>query len=411
MNQACASPLTDPPPSVWQRAYQAWLTVTTALLGLFLLFSPAGTSIALAGLALASPFMIAKAWRLRIWAEPFVWLGLLFFVFIALHGLWIPQQEGGRSGVLGKYGELWRGALLLLVFAVGGKSEVFWRALLLGALAYAGLHVAYWLGWEILPPDFFASRRISAGLGLLAVAWLALGRAAQSPQPWLLRSVAALLAATVLFAVDGRTGHLILLGLAALAGWLYGSKRWRWWLAVSLPLLVLAGAMSSKAVQSRMGDTLSVIKPQAPVTEVGSAGLRKEFYSFGVQTILQRPLGGLGYGNIAPHYKIWITERARLDPTKAPYAAPDSIQQANLHSEFLMQWASGGVVAVLLLVAWLACPVLSRGHGTDIRRSVLGIVLAFSIGSLVNSWLLDFTEGHVYIVLVAWLLSQRYRPS
>ena len=76
-----------------------------------------------------------------------------------------------------------------------------------------------------------------------------------------------------------------------------------------------------------------------------------------------------------------------------------------------MQWASGGVVAVLLLVAWLACPVLSRGHGTDIRRSVLGIVLAFSIGSLVNSWLLDFTEGHVYIVLVAWLLSQRYRPS
>ena len=28
-----------------------------------------------------------------------------------------------------------------------------------------------------------------------------------------------------------------------------------------------------------------------------------------------------------------------------------------------------------------------------------------------NAWLLDFTPGHVYVVLLAWLMSERYRSN
>lgn len=411
MNLHKTSVLDTPPPSTWQRIYEGWLNASTAVLGFFLLYSPAGTSIALLGLALACLFMLGRGWRLRIWSEPFVWLGLTLFAFIAVHGLWMPQQDGGPSGILGKYGELWRGAILLLVFALGGKSEIFWRALVAGALFYAGLSWSHWLGMHLLAEDFFALRRISAGLGLLAVAWLALERAAQSPKPWRLRSVAIALAVTVLFAIDGRTGHLILLVLAALAGWFYGPRPWRWLLVVLLPLLVVAGAMTSKAVQSRVGDTLSIVQPPVATAEVGSAGLRREFYSFGLEMGMTHPVLGLGYSNIASHYQAWITERARLDPRKAPYAEPSFSRPTNLHSEFLMQWVGGGAIALVLLTAWLASPLLSRGHSQGTRRSVIGLVLAFFIGCLVNSWLLDFTEGHIYIVLMGWLLSERYRSG
>ena len=41
-------------------------------------------------------------------------------------------------------------------------------------------------------------------------------------------ALAAFLALTVLFAIDGRTGHVVLLVLASCAAWLHSPPRWRW---------------------------------------------------------------------------------------------------------------------------------------------------------------------------------------
>ena len=38
--------------------------------------------------------------------------------------------------------------------------------------------------------------------------------------------------------------------------------------------------------------------------------------------------------------------------------------------------------------------------------------MAFAVGCLFNSMLLDFVEGHFYIALLAWLLAEnRYAPQ
>jgi hypothetical protein len=52
-----------------------------------------------------------------------------------------------------------------------------------------------------------------------------------------------------------------------------------------------------------------------------------------------------------------------------------------------------------------------RGFEGFRRQAMSGLVLAFAVGCCLNSWLLDFTPGHIYMVLMAWLLSERYRTE
>jgi hypothetical protein len=76
-----------------------------------------------------------------------------------------------------------------------------------------------------------------------------------------------------------------------------------------------------------------------------------------------------------------------------------------------MLWAGTGIAGVLMFLAWLALPLLTRGLRPHQRHALTGLILAFALGSFMNAWLLDFTPGHVYIVLLAWLMSERYRSS
>jgi hypothetical protein len=76
-----------------------------------------------------------------------------------------------------------------------------------------------------------------------------------------------------------------------------------------------------------------------------------------------------------------------------------------------MLWAGTGTAGLILLLAWLAAPLLMSGLAVQPRQALTGLVLAFSLGSFMNAWLLDFTPGHVYMVLLAWLMSDRYRSN
>ena len=57
------------------------------------------------------------------------------------------------------------------------------------------------------------SRRISAGFVLAVCAFLVLMRARGQARPWPARALAAFLALTVLFAIEGRTGHVVVIVL------------------------------------------------------------------------------------------------------------------------------------------------------------------------------------------------------
>jgi O-antigen ligase len=282
---------------------------------------------------------------------------------------------------------------------------------LTSALILAVLNWLQFLGLHVLGPDFFPARRITLGFGLVVVAWMAWSRSHRSDRPWILRAISLALSLTVLFAMDGRTAHILVVFLAAWAGWVWSSPRWRWALALLLPILVLALATMSKSVQNRMTDTLSVFGAPPVGGQVTSAGLRKEFYVVGAQLVIENPWLGVGLSGIPEAYRAKIVEKAQADARWQPYAEPAVQRTSNLHNEYLMLWAGTGIVGLLLFLAWLALPLFTRGLHPYQRHALTGLILAFAVGSLLNAWLLDFTTGHAYIVLLAWLMSERYRSN
>ena len=98
-------------------------------------------------------------------------------------------------------------------------------------------------------------------------------------------------------------------------------------------------------------------------------------------------------------------------------APPDALwaSSENAHNEYLMQAAAGGLPALLLFVAWLMAPVAVLWRRPHERAGPAGtlacIALAFAIGCLFNSLLLDFIEAHLYGALVAWLMARQEPPG
>lgn len=401
-----------PLPSRWDRAVDLWLTLATCLLGLFLLVSTAGTAIALVAMLIGCVLALPRFWRLRLWRDPLVLLGLVFFVFIAVHEwLMVAAGRSPSSDLVGNYSELWRFPIVLAVFCLIRDREVFWKALQLGAVLLAGLHWLLVAGVSVLPPEFFSDRRITLGFGLVAVSWLAWARSMQSARPWGLRAISLGLAVTVLFAMDGRTAYVLVVVLVAWAGWIWSGRRWRWLMVLLLPMAVIGLALLSPSVQNRMADSLSARGEPAAGGQVTSAGIRKEYYRIGLEIATENPWFGVGLAGIPNQYQQKIVQKAQSDSRWLPYTAPLFVRTSNLHNEYLMLWAGTGILGLILFLVWLLAPLLRRGVRGFRRDALTGLVLAFASGCFFNAWLLDFTPGHVYMVLLAWLLSDRLRPS
>lgn len=404
-------PLSSPSsPSPWQRLTDAWLTAATILLGLFLLVSTAGTAIALVAMLIGCIMAAPRVWQLRLWRDPLVIWGVVFFIFIVLHE-WMIQVGERPLAMSNHYGELWRLPIVLTVFALIRRTDFFWIALLISAAILAVVNWMSWWGFDLLPRDFVDGRRISMGFGLVAVAWLALMLSYDSKRPWLLRGMSVFLVMTLLFVMQGRTAHMLVILLAALAGWMLASRRVRWLLAVALPVGFIILALTSKSVQNRMEDSLSVFAAPPGKAEVTSSGLRKQFYQSGLEIAMSQPWWGVGLSGIPDAYEATVRAKAEADPRWVDYASPEYARPSNLHNEYLMLWAGTGILGLISLLVWLAIPLRARGLSHSRKRALRGLVLTFAAGSLLNSWLLDFTPGHIYIVLLAWLVSQRYREA
>lgn len=400
------------PLSRWDRGVDLWLALAASLLGFFLLFSTAGTAIALVAMLMGCVLAWPRFWRLRLWRDPLVVTGLAFFAFIFVHEwLMVAMGRAPRSDLVGSYSELWRFPIVLAVFVLIKDREIFWRALLLGAVVVAVLHWLLLADVSVLPPEFFSDRRITLSCGFVAVSWIAWARSMQSRSPWVLRAISLGLALTVLFAMDGRTGHVLVVVLAAWAGWIWTGRRWRWLMVVVLPAAVIAIAAMSPSVQNRMADSLSVTAEPPVGGQVSSAGIRKEYYRIGLEIATENPWLGVGFAAIPDQYQKKIEQKAQSDARWLPYTAPLFVRTSNLHNEYLMLWAGTGIVGLIFFLVWLGAPLLIARASDLPRDSLSGLMLAFSVGCLFNAWLLDFTPGHVYVTLLAWLLSERYRRA
>jgi heptosyltransferase-3 len=328
--------------------------------------------------------------------------GLLLLAYIGIHTLIVSGMPGMRA--VNRYQELLAAPLLMALLHDARHRLVFIRAVMVGAVLLA---VVYWAA--LLEPRLYTvlgNRRISAGFALVICAYVLLLRANGQPRPWPARALSAFMAVTVLFAIDGRTGHVLLLVLASCAAWLHSPRRWRWLAAFAIPLLVLAVAMGSGAVNNRLKETVAGSQP-ARSGELSSTGIRIELLRLAGDLIARHGTIGAGYANYSAVHQEAARRRYRDGEPNQAHLKNGWVRTSNPHNEYFMQVIGGGVPALALFLAWLGLTFRHAARASRPTSAMLGgMALAFAIGGLFNSLLMDFVEGHLYVALLAWLLAE-----
>ncbi|MDB5896977.1 MAG: putative rane protein [Ramlibacter sp.] len=388
-----------------ERLYQGLLTLALAVLGFFVLYSPAGVSMAMAALALLAFAAPMRLWRQQPWREPVLVLGLLLLAYILLRTL---IGEGAAAlPVVNKYQELLLVPVLWALLRVARRPQAFAIGLLLGAFLLAAL---YWTGMpkETKLGHWLVLHRISAGFGLAVCSFLLFEHARLGRIPKRAGYLASFfLAATVLAAVNARTGHVVLLVLVGCAGFRAAPPRARIITALAVLVSALVVAAVSPTVRGRVLETLndSEAGSRGQAVKESSTQQRLEIWDNAVTVAREHWLLGTGWGHYLPAVKE-VSARRHPDPAAVPGALSE-----NPHNEYLMQLGGGGVPALLLFLLWLAWPMAralrDAGTGKPWSSAVGCIALAFAVGCLFNSMLLDFIEAHFYGSLLAWLLVRR----
>ncbi|TFZ04841.1 O-antigen ligase family protein [Ramlibacter rhizophilus] len=378
------------------------LAPVVAAFGFFLPMGPAGVSITLALLLVAAVALYPRLAFKPAWRNPVVAIGVALFAWTTLHTVW-TSGFAWREAIeaVNRYHELLL-PLLLIPLLHGRAREPFLQGLVAGVLVWAALH---WVALAYPPLAVeIGPRRISAGWTLATSAFLMLVLAPARSRPWLWRLGAGFLALTVLFAIGGRTGHIVLLALLALAAVLQAPRGRRLPTALAVLLAVAVLAVASPKVRERAAETWTG-SAQLDGTALSSTDIRVQLALTALAMAREHGLTGVGHTRVAERHAEVTLERLHAQPSGRHHQDEFWVRLDNPHNEYLMQLIATGAVGFALFLAWVAAPLRQPGSRPD-RHALLGLVVAFAIGCLFNSLLRDFIEGHYYAAVLSWLLAR-----
>lgn len=236
------------------------------------------------------------------------------------------------------------------------------------------------------------THNILMAFGAFLFAWLGVTAGRRHMKvAWTVLAVLATLNVTTM--VQGATGYLVLGALALLFG--HGIGRWRGF-GIGLVAVAAVAALLTYVpgpFQERVGMIEREFHSwEATDPQHTSIGLRLEFYHNTLRIIREHPFVGVGTGGFPQAYAR-VTEGTGMAPTRNP------------HNEYLhlaVQVGPIGVAALLwlLLQQWRLAAQLAP-LDQELAR---GLVVLMAIGCMLNSLLLDHTEGLLY----AWLTGLLY---
>jgi O-antigen ligase len=376
------------------------LEVVLFVLGAAVWWSPALSNIAfVAVLAVAAFTGRAPDWR-RAFSHPVAVAGLALLAYIVVRS--VPQGAAGVLYGARGYFELAMVPLLLVALASVASCRALWAGLCAGCIGYGLVH------WAGLFNDalgiYLSGKRISAGFNMALFAYVAFDLADRRAHGGRAYALSAFAAATVLFAIGSRTGHLVLLALLLLTAYQAAPRRLRFIaLLFALGAFVLLAALSNP-VRTRLAETVGAsTETRSPVTSSSnSSEIRLAIIRHSLTVASDHFAIGTGWTRYAEAFGEAI--RAGGDQV-------DVFSLGNPHNEYLLQLGAGGIPALVLFLAWLAAPAVGRRAGRwawNDPRLRAG-ALAFAIGCLFNSLLLDFLEAHFYVTVLAWMLADGFR--
>lgn len=394
-------------------AARACMLVTAAALP----FSTAATN-AFTALALLF-WAVSGQWRatLRaIAAEPAAWMGYALLVALCAGVAWSRAPLAEASGAIIKYRELALFGIVMFLF-----SDARWRMRLLWvffAASLALLAASYAIQWGLLhysDAHGLSSRQnalltrshIAHGfiMSLLAGGAIIAAQRTAGWRRWAMGLVAALAAVNVWFAVQGRTGYVV---MSVLLLWL-ASARWsiRGLAAATLGLALLLAAAWQWAPVFQMRVSQAIAEAQdyraQHIRGETSIGLRLHFWKRSLDSLAQRPLLGAGTGGWGEAFY----EATAGDP---PFLHDRTHQHP--HNEYVLLAVQLGPLGLLLFIALLVTAFRRARQLPQLEAELArGLVVAFATGSLFNDSLWDSTEGHLWAVLGGALFGASRRQA
>lgn len=338
---------------------------------------------------------------------------LALFSLLVLGAFYGEREAGEVAATLRKYMDLLWIPVLLWVFRDTATREkaLYALAVSIAIVLLVSFSIKAGLIAEIRPQPgvklnaVFLKTRQTHGLLMAFGAFLFLHLAldAGSRRTRILWSaLAALAVANTTLVVTGATGYIVLGTLA-----LYLGCVWKGWRGIAIAVAAVAAALAVLMTvpgpfQERVRLIRSEISQWQPATwnEDSSVGTRLELYRVSVNLIRDRPLLGHGTGSYA---------KAFADETQGRAGKP----VRNPHNEYFHWMVQLGVIGLAGLIYlfwthWRLAPSLASLPERHLAR---GLVLTMAVGCLFNSWLMDHTEGLLYVWLTGLLFAGLKSPE
>ncbi|MGE4799142.1 O-antigen ligase family protein [Yersinia hibernica] len=337
--------------------------------------------------------------------KPLIWLPAVMFLLLAVSLLWHHNLYG--KVMVGKYSKLLYILPLAMFFVLSrslasyfAKGFLLANAVILLASLWVGvLHMPLGHIDPLNPTVFKLQITHNFFMAIAAVIWLSLAFRSHGLKRWGYALLVCLAVYNIVFMVQGRTGYVALAAAFGVWGLLSLSTRQRLGMVVcAIIVAVIVIMVPNRAVerlQQGVTEVQSCLATQQEVDKTScdsSMGLRTSFMLESVKLIEQAPILGHGAGGF------W------LSISQGEYSI-------NPHNEYLMQTVQSGVVGLALFLGWMWCYFRSAWRLPAQTRNVLvALLCAYLACHLFNSFLLDSSEGHLFIILTAIVASYSVLP-
>ncbi|QDT41827.1 O-Antigen ligase [Gimesia alba] len=150
----------------------------------------------------------------------------------------------------------------------------------------------------------------------------------------------------------------------------------------------------SQTFQARINQVVTEVSNYQETQERrGGVNLRLEFYENSLQLAKSSPIVGAGIGSFELNYRQLSQEK-------------NQIATANPHNEYVMLLVQNGAIGLCLFLSfyWVAWRSTRSMNGLD-RSFGQAVLAVYVIGCLVNSLMLDTTEGNLFGFLMGLTLA------
>lgn len=374
-------------------------------LGFALPLTPALANLML--LLVVVSWLLSGEWREKwsvLIASPAAKAAGLFYALVLIGMLYDVKDDSTHYA--SKYASIF---ILPIILTLQLSAEEKWRAIVGFCAAMVltlFLSILIWL--ELLPVSLFKNSdasnpivfkmHITHGFFMILAAFFmysgALHSAAGNRRHILLLLVL-LAIINALLMIQGRTGQVVLISLIA---YLFHLRFPRYGLVLGLVAgLVLAGAayMSSPSFKNRTDIAVNEAMHWSNNRgdEASSIGTRFDYYATSIAIIKQHPIIGVGTEGFPKAYEAQIVGTP-LPPSNNP------------HNQYLLITAQYGLIGLgVLLFFYFSCWRQACAQPGPFALMATGVLIAFLIGNLFNSFMLDLAERLMFVWAMGVLLS------